>query len=102
VAVGGGRITIAHGEVSVPAPATAELLRGVPMAPSAVMAELATPTGAAIVTTLASRFGPLPPIEIDAIGYAGRRVSEQANVLRLLVRQTVASSCRAIATRSSY
>lgn len=94
VAVGGGRITIAHGEVSVPAPATAELLRGVPLAPSAVMSELATPTGAAIVTTLATRFGPLPEMQIDAIGYgAGQKeFVEQANVLRLLVGQTVAAA----------
>ena len=93
VAVGGGRITIAHGEVSVPAPATAELLRGVPLVPTTVQTELATPTGAAILTTLASRFGPVPAMQIDAIGYgAGQKdFEQQANVLRLLVGQTAAS-----------
>lgn len=87
VAVGSGRITIAHGEVSVPAPATAELLRGVPIAPSSIQAELATPTGAAVLTTVAERFGPLPPMTIDHTGYgAGQRdFDQQPNVLRLYV-----------------
>ncbi len=87
VAVGGGRIKIAHGEVSVPAPATAELLRGVPIAPSSIQAELATPTGVAVLTTVAERFGPLPPMAIDRTGYgAGQRdFEQQPNVLRLHV-----------------
>jgi uncharacterized protein (TIGR00299 family) protein len=87
VPVGGGFVEIAHGRCSVPAPATAELLRGVPLAESRVMAELTTPTGAAIVATLASRFGPLPAMTIDAIGYgAGQKdFAEQANLLRLVV-----------------
>ncbi len=91
VAVGGGRIKIAHGEVSVPAPATAELLRGVPIAPSSIQAELATPTGAAVLTTVAERFGPLPPMTIERIGYgAGQRdFEQQPNVLRLYVGELV-------------
>ncbi len=87
VPVGGGKIRIAHGEVSVPAPATAELLRGVPLAPSAVEKELTTPTGAAIVTTLAQRFGALPAMRLERIGCgAGQRdLEEQPNLLRLML-----------------
>lgn len=87
IPTGGGKIRIAHGECSIPAPATAELLRGVPLAASSVQNELTTPTGAAIVTSLASSFGPLPSMSIDAIGCgAGQRdLEEQPNLLRLLV-----------------
>lgn len=86
VPTGTGHVTIAHGRVSVPAPATAELLQGIPLAASDVAFELATPTGAAIVATLAAGFGPLPAMTIDGIGYgAGDRDLEmQANILRLL------------------
>lgn len=89
VPTGSGTIQIAHGRVSVPAPATAELLRDVPLAESSVQAELTTPTGAAIVTTLAHQFGPLPAMQITSVGYgAGTRdLEEQPNVLRLLVGQ---------------
>jgi uncharacterized protein (TIGR00299 family) protein len=87
IPTGTGRITIAHGECNIPAPATAELLRGIPLAESAVPFELTTPTGAAIVATLADGFGPLPAMTIDKIGYgAGQRdLPQQANILRLLV-----------------
>ena len=87
IPTGSGRITIAHGECSIPAPATAELLRGIPLAASDVQAELTTPTGAAIVAALAQGFGPLPAMTVETIGYgAGRRdLPGQANILRLLV-----------------
>jgi hypothetical protein len=90
IPTGTGRITIAHGECSIPAPATAELLRGIPLAASDVQAELTTPTGAAIVATLAEGFGPLPAMTIERIGYgAGQRdLPQQANILRLLVGET--------------
>jgi uncharacterized protein (TIGR00299 family) protein len=90
IPTGTGRIKIAHGEVNVPAPATAELLRGIPLAASAVEAELTTPTGAAIVATLASEFGPVPAMTIEKIGYgAGQRdLPQQANILRLLVGES--------------
>ena len=90
VPTGGGFVEIAHGRVSIPAPATAELLQGVPIAPSTVQAELTTPTGAAIVSTVAESFGPLPAMRIERIGYgAGTRDLEtQANILRLIVGQT--------------
>lgn len=87
VPTGGGSVEIAHGRVSVPAPATAELLQGIPIAPSTVQAELTTPTGAAIVATVAHSFGPLPAMRIERIGYgAGTRdLESQPNLLRLLV-----------------
>lgn len=87
IPTGGGFIEIAHGRVSVPAPATVELLKGIPLAPSDVQAELTTPTGAAIVAALARSFGPVPAMTIEKIGYgAGMRDLEtQPNLLRLLV-----------------
>lgn len=87
VPVGGGTVDIAHGRCSVPAPATAELLAGVPLAESRIRAELTTPTGAAIVATLVDGFGPAPSMTIDRIGYgAGTRdMAEQPNLLRVFV-----------------
>lgn len=84
---GCGTIHIAHGLVSVPAPATAELLCGVPIRSSNVEAELTTPTGAAVLATLVDGFGPLPDMQIARIGYGAghKELSEQANVLRVLV-----------------
>jgi len=94
VPTGSGTIQIAHGRVSVPAPATAELLRDVPLAESSVQAELTTPTGAAIVATLTHQFGPLPAMQITSVGYgAGTRdLEEQPNVLRLIVGQAEESA----------
>jgi hypothetical protein len=91
VPTGTGSVTIAHGRCTVPAPATAELLRGVPLVELPISAELTTPTGAAILATLVDSFGPLPSMRIDAIGYgAGRReLAEQANLLRLFVGEAV-------------
>ena len=69
VPTGVGRIKMSHGECSIPAPATAELLRGVPLAKSAIEGELTTPTGAAILATLVDSFGPMPAMKIERIGY---------------------------------
>jgi uncharacterized protein (TIGR00299 family) protein len=90
VPTGTGHIEIEHGRVSVPAPATAEILKGVPLAASSVPFELTTPTGAAIVKTVADEFGPLPPMTIDTIGFGAgdRDLKEQPNVLRLIIGQS--------------
>jgi pyridinium-3,5-bisthiocarboxylic acid mononucleotide nickel chelatase len=84
---GRGWVRAAHGKMSLPAPGTAELLKGVPLADSDVEMELTTPTGAAIVTTVAERFGPLPAMTIESIGLgAGTRdLPDQGNILRLFV-----------------
>jgi pyridinium-3,5-bisthiocarboxylic acid mononucleotide nickel chelatase len=89
-AVGSGTVKCAHGVLPVPAPATAELIRGIPLRPSEATGELLTPTGAAILTTLAEEFGPLPAMTIEQIGYgAGQRdLQTMPNVLRLLVGQS--------------
>jgi hypothetical protein len=93
VPTGSGSIRIAHGQCSIPAPATAELLCGIPLAPSAVCGELTTPTGAAILATLVDEFGPLPPMTIETIGYGSgqRDLEEQPNLLRLVVGQSAAA-----------
>jgi uncharacterized protein (TIGR00299 family) protein len=93
IPTGTGSIEIAHGRCSIPAPATAELLIGIPLADSAVEAELTTPTGAAIAATLVDQFGPLPAMTIQQIGYgAGQRdLAGQPNLLRLLVGTTTRS-----------
>ena len=92
--VGGGTIKCAHGTFPVPAPATLELLKGVPVYSSGIQAELVTPTGAAIVKTLAKRFAPFPEIKIDNIGYGAgtREFSDHANVLRLTIGEIQSSS----------
>jgi uncharacterized protein (TIGR00299 family) protein len=90
VPTGTGHIEIEHGRVSVPAPATAEILKGVPLAASSVPFELTTPTGAAIVKTVADEFGPLPPMTMETIGLGAgdRDLKEQPNVLRLIIGES--------------
>jgi len=90
IPTGTGFVNIAHGRCSIPAPATGELLRGVPLAASNVEAELTTPTGAAILAGLADSFGPVPPMSINKIGYGAgtRELESQPNILRLLVGET--------------
>ncbi len=89
VATGGGTVRIAHGQVSVPAPATAHLLQGFPLEGSDIRFELTTPTGAAILRTLVGRCGPLPAMELERIGCgAGSRdLPHRPNILRLFVGQ---------------
>ena len=89
IPTGTGFVEIAHGRCAIPAPATGELLRGIPLAASEVEGELTTPTGAAIVATLVQEFGPLPAMTIEKIGYgAGQKDFEHPNLLRLLVGES--------------
>ena len=89
VPTGTGFVNIAHGRCAIPAPATGELLKGIPLAESDVQGELTTPTGAALVATLVDEFGPLPAMDIQTIGYgAGQSDFEHPNILRLLVGET--------------
>ncbi|MFN8060056.1 MAG: nickel pincer cofactor biosynthesis protein LarC [Vicinamibacterales bacterium] len=87
---GSGTVRCAHGAFPVPAPATARLLRGVPVFAEGPAVELLTPTGALVVTAYAARFGPLPRMTIDRIGYgAGSRdFPERPNVLRAMLGST--------------
>src|SRR5947208_10706386 len=88
--VGGGTVKCAHGTFPVPAPATLELLQNVPVYSSGIEHELVTPTGAAIVKTLAKRFAPFPAMKVQKIGYgAGTRdFSGHANVVRLSIGES--------------
>lgn len=87
--VGTGFVECAHGTLPVPAPATAELIEGQPIYSTGVEGELLTPTGAAILTTLASGFGPMPAMSVIAWGYgAGTSEHSIPNLLRVAVGET--------------
>lgn len=93
VPTGHGFVEIAHGRCSIPAPATGELLRSVPLAALDVEGELTTPTGAAIVASLVEQFGHVPSMTVDRIGYgAGQKDFPQANILRLLVGEVASAT----------
>jgi pyridinium-3,5-bisthiocarboxylic acid mononucleotide nickel chelatase len=85
--VGSGTFQCAHGTYPVPGPATAELLKGVPIYSKDVEGELVTPTGAAIISTLAESYGPMPMMKIEKIGYgAGTRdYPKFPNALRAII-----------------
>jgi pyridinium-3,5-bisthiocarboxylic acid mononucleotide nickel chelatase len=103
VPTGHGFIEIAHGRCSIPAPATGELLRGVPLASLDVDGELTTPTGAAIVSSLAEQFGPLPTMTVDRIGYgAGQKDFPHPNILRLLVGEVSSATAPGIDSSNSH
>jgi uncharacterized protein (TIGR00299 family) protein len=90
VPTGRGQVKIAHGICTVPTPGTTELLLGIPLVDVPVDAELTTPTGAAILKTLVTRFGALPAMTIERVGYgAGTKdFPDRANVLRMIVGET--------------
>ena len=85
--VGGGTVETEHGTLPVPAPATSLLLKDHPIFSAGPQTELTTPTGAALVTTLATRFGALPAIQLKAQGFGAgdKDFPGQANVLRVLI-----------------
>jgi uncharacterized protein (TIGR00299 family) protein len=87
VALGSGSIASEHGRLPLPAPATLELLRGLPTVPAHVRWETVTPTGAAILRTVAEAFGPLPEMTVEAIGHGAGddRPGELPNVLRAVL-----------------
>jgi uncharacterized protein (TIGR00299 family) protein len=88
--LGSGQVHTAHGLMPVPAPATAAILRGIPALLEGE-GELTTPTGAAILAALVGMFGPPPPMRIQAQGFGAgtREVSDRANVLRVLLGETL-------------
>ncbi|HEY7652436.1 MAG TPA: nickel pincer cofactor biosynthesis protein LarC [Methylomirabilota bacterium] len=91
--VGGGFVQGPHGRIPVPGPATAELLKGFPTIDTGVRRELVTPTGAAVLTTLAAGAGAMPAMHVRAVGYgAGTMDLDTPNVLRLFVGETAVAA----------
>lgn len=89
VNVGSGTVNTEHGVLPVPAPATADLLREVPIYSRGPALELTTPTGAAVLTALSQSFGPMPAMRISSVGYGAgdKDFRDHANVLRVMVGQ---------------
>src|SRR6185436_1278869 len=88
--VGSGMVKMAHGQFPIPPPAVAELLKGVPFYAMEIKGELLTPTGAAIITTVCSEYGPIPEMKTDATGYGAgtREYPDFPNVLRVLLGES--------------
>jgi pyridinium-3,5-bisthiocarboxylic acid mononucleotide nickel chelatase len=88
--VGGGMVDCAHGRFPVPAPATADLLRGLPTYSAHIEKELVTPTGAALIRAIAPTFGPQPAMRVQHIGYGAgsRNPKDFPNALRLSIGDT--------------
>lgn len=85
--IGSGFVKCDHGTLPVPAPAVVEILRGVPCFSSGTRQELTTPTGAAVIVTLANEFGSLPELKTDRVGYGagGKNLKEMPNALRIIL-----------------
>ena len=94
--LGGGEVKTDHGILPVPAPATLELLKGVPVYSSDIPFELTTPTGAVLISTLTEDFCPVPEMRVSKIGIGagGRNFKERPNVLRLLLAKDKKSGSR--------
>lgn len=89
VHVGAGTVRCAHGVLPVPAPATAELLKNIPIYSGSIKTELCTPTGAALLRYFVREFGDMPPMSVSAIGYGmGKKDFERANCLRVLLGES--------------
>lgn len=87
--VGSGSVRCAHGILPVPAPATAHILRDVPIYGGTIRGELCTPTGAALLKHFVTEFGDMPVMKVHAIGYGmGRKDFERANCVRVLLGET--------------
>ena len=93
VHVGSGQVRCAHGIMPVPAPATAELLRGLPIYGGQIAGELCTPTGAALLRHFVTGFGPMPVMRVRAVGYGmGKKDFPAANCVRALLGDTEQAS----------
>lgn len=92
VHVGSGKVRCAHGILPVPAPATAYILKDVPVYGGRIQGELCTPTGAALLKHFVTSFGDMPPIKVSAVGYGmGNKDFEAANCVRAMLGDTGAS-----------
>ncbi|WP_139490716.1 LarC family nickel insertion protein [Brevibacillus dissolubilis] len=87
VPTGNGFVRCDHGLYPVPAPATLEMLKGIPLRATTIQKELTTPTGAGIAAALVKFFGPLPSMTVETIGYGAgtRELADQPNVLRIMI-----------------
>jgi uncharacterized protein (TIGR00299 family) protein len=96
VNLGSGEVISEHGLLPVPAPATAELLRGIPVYSTQIPCELTTPTGAAILKGISSSFGDMPLMEIEktGIGAGSRKLKERPNILRVFMGEEHGSPSR--------
>ena len=85
LSLGRGFVRCAHGLMPVPVPGTMELLQGVPVHQTDIPKELVTPTGAALITTLAEEFGVMPQMTLEKVGYGAgtRNLAERPNLLRI-------------------
>jgi hypothetical protein len=92
--VGSGMVQMSHGRFPIPPPAVTELLKGVPFYATDIKGELLTPTGAAVITTVCSEFGPIPQMTTESTGYGAgtREYQDFPNVLRVLLGETSESS----------
>ena len=89
VHVGSGQVRCAHGILPVPAPATAHILRNVPIYGGSIKGELCTPTGAALLKHFVTQFGDMPAMKVKSIGYGmGKKDFERANCVRVLLGDT--------------
>ena len=93
VHVGSGTVRCAHGVLPVPAPATQELLKGIPIYTGDILGELCTPTGAALLKHFVTHFGSMPPMRVSRIGYGtGFKDFPRANVIRVLLGESEAET----------
>ncbi len=89
IPLGNGFVEFSHGKWPIPAPATAEILKGIPVYKTNIEHELVTPTGAAIISTLSEKFGEMPNMKISSIGYgAGSAEFEIPNTLRIFIGES--------------
>ncbi|MEP6818947.1 MAG: nickel pincer cofactor biosynthesis protein LarC [bacterium] len=102
--VGSGTVEMDHGRYPVPPPAVAELLKGVPFYSTDIVGELVTPTGAAIITTVCTEYGPIPQMKLEQTGYgAGTRQYEKfPNALRVLIGEVQSSNAESTALTDEH
>ena len=94
--LGSGFVECSHGRLPVPAPATLEILKGLPVHGGDATGEMVTPTGAGIVATLAQTFGPIPSMQIERVGYGSGSIDREnvPNLLRIMAGSRVPESAQ--------